>query len=138
MVMLSRNSRISVGFIPTSDFDGGSTKEVDPLSPDFSAPDWLKEKPTPWNLVSYWRECLERTIIDGDNRSLVNGHRAELRPAKTLLSKCGGDVNLAARVILYTSRDVQCNVTLYRALDRVRKVKGCLRGRSRLKPNESE
>lgn len=93
----------------------------DPLSPSFVIPQWLLDKPTPWNLVCYWEECLQHTIAEGENRNLVHGTKGGLRPAKKLLSQCGPD--LAARVVCYTAQNVSCQVTLHRALDRVDTVR---------------
>ena len=93
----------------------------DPLSPSFIIPDWLCEKPTPWNLVEYWQQCLSRLSDNGGPRGLVNGMKAELRPAKRLLDELGLD--LAVRVIKYTADTVSVKVTLHRALDRVGDVK---------------
>lgn len=88
----------------------------DPLSPNFVIPDWLYEYPTPWGLAAYFKQCLGRLSEDGENRGLVNGIKAELRPAKRLLDECG--LELAVRVVKFTADTVSVNVTLHRALDR--------------------
>lgn len=52
-------------------------------------PDWLQEKPTPWNLVAFFQEVLSRSNKDGKPKDLCNDYGAELRPAKILLDTYG-------------------------------------------------
>ena len=96
-----------------------SSTDNDPLSPQFTIPGWLVEKPIPWSLVAYWEECLLNLVMNGQPRGLVNGYPAELKAAKKLLTH---GVEMAARVCKYTANEVDGPVTLWRALDRVDEV----------------
>lgn len=80
-------------------------------------PDWLMESPSPWNLVAFFKECLSRCIKDGQEKSLANGYKAELRPAKILLDTYG--VEKSAQFILdKTSSLVDIDkFTLWRVVD---------------------
>jgi len=80
-------------------------------------PDWLLEEPTPWNLVSFFNDALGRCVTGGSEKSLVNGRKAELRPAKILLDTYGA--RKSAELILEKAQDL-VNVegfTLWRVVD---------------------
>ena len=91
-----------------------AVEEFNPLSPNFKVPDWLLEKPTPWNLASYWEQCLANATTREGLRESVNGIKAELRPAKKLLSQYG--VDRAARMCRYWADQFSCQVTLHYVL----------------------
>jgi len=85
-------------------------------------PKWLLEKPTPWNLVAFFDGILSRCVKDGREKALVNGYRAELRPAKVLLEKYGAEKS--AELILEKTQaltDVG-GFTLWRVLDHGKQV----------------
>ena len=85
-------------------------------------PQWLLDDPTPWNLVSFFNKTLSRCVKDGQEKTLVNGHRAELRPAKVLLEKYG--IEKSAQLILdkaQTLTDVG-GFTLWRVVDHGKQV----------------
>jgi len=90
---------------------------------DFNiVPNWLLEKPTPWNLVAFFDDILSRCVKDGQEKVLVNGHKAELRPAKILLDKYGAE--RSAELILEKTQALTevGGFTLWRVLDHGKQV----------------
>jgi len=112
--LLQRNTaEQKIDVVVISQEEGGGSN--DPFSPDFKIPEWVF---TPYDLITYFNECLAELVLDGQPRTLTNYAR-EIRPARKLL-KCGVDV--ATRVCRLTAQETFGDVSLYRALDRVETI----------------
>ena len=72
--------------------------EADMLEKYQIIPQWLLDEPTPWSLVAFFEQTLQRSFYDGEPKSLFKDYATELRPAKALLAKYGAEG--AAQVIL--------------------------------------
>jgi hypothetical protein len=115
--LLKRNERTEIDVvIITSEEEEGTN---DPLSPNFIIPSWLIESPTPWNLVSYFDQCLGELVLDGTSRSVIGDYKRELRPAKQLLSN---GLDIAVRACRLTANETFGPVTMYRVLERVPQI----------------
>lgn len=88
----------------------------DPLSSNFIIPTWVY---TPWDLITYFQECLNELVLEGEKRTLIGGFSREIRPARKLLEN---GLDIAVRACRLTAIETFGNVTLYRALDRVEKI----------------
>jgi len=105
-------------------------------------PEWLLDEPTPWNVVAFFEQCLSRCVKNGLEKSLVNGYKAELRPAKILLEKYS--VEKVAQLILERTKDLvntENGFTLWRVIDygkEVEKQMAKRRHAKRLQPIPSD
>ncbi len=105
-------------------------------------PKWLLKDPTPWNLVSFFEQSISRCVKDGVEKSLINGYKAELRPAKILLDKYG--VENAAQWILEKTENLvntENGFTLWRVIDHGKEVEKRMAKRGygkRLRPVSSD
>lgn len=111
-------------------------KEIDVI------PKWLLEEPTPWNVVSFFEQSLSRCVKSGVEKSLVNGYKAELRPAKILLDRY--NVEEVAQLILEKTKnlvDTDNGFTLWRVIDHGKEVEKRMAKRryaKRLQPISSD
>ncbi len=103
--LLSRNKKLGIDVVVIQ-------REED----EETIPKWLIEKPTPWNLVAFFEQCLNKLVMEGKPRRLVGDYRRELKPAKKLLEN---GIEEAARICILTAKETYGPVTLYRALERV-------------------
>ena len=117
-MLLTRNEKPGIEVVVIERENEGT---CDPLSPKFIIPQWLRDKPTPWNLVAYFDLCLQELVIDGQARSLVEDYKRELRPAKKLLEE--NDLDTVARAVKLTASQTFGQVTMYRVADRVPQIK---------------
>lgn len=93
-MLLQRNQSTGIKTIPTTE-----TQEKFEVIPD-----WLLEKPTPWNLACFLEEVLNRSVKGKNTKKLFKDHKLELRPAKQLIALYG--VEGAAQKILEKAK--QC------------------------------
>lgn len=93
-MLLQRNQATGIETVPTTE-----------VQEEFKIiPDWLLEKPTPWSLVCFLEEVLNRSVKGESTKELFKDHKLELRPAKQLINLYG--IEGAAQKILEKAR--QC------------------------------
>lgn len=115
--LLQRNKHRSVDVVVIEREEMGT---CDPLSSDFIIPQWLRDSPTPWDLIIYFKECLSELVIEGEKRNLIGGFGREIKPARQLLEN---GLEVAARACRLTANETFGNVSLHRALDRVDEIR---------------
>jgi len=114
--LLQRNELQSIDVVVIEREEEGT---CDPLSSDFIIPQWLKNSPTPWDLITYFKECLNELVIEGKKRNLIGGFSREIKPARQLLEN---GLEVAARACRLTANETFGDVSLHRALDRVDEI----------------
>lgn len=115
--LLQRNKSQSIDVVVIESIEGGT---CDPLSSDFVIPQWLRDSPTPWDLITYFQKCLNELVTEGKERTLAGGFSREIKPARKLLTH---GLEVAARACRLTANETYGSVSLHRALDRVDEIR---------------